>query len=258
MTKSSNYRARKRIISWQSLVRNYAIWHYIRHERVAEFINQMDGIFVLDVGCGEGFLDFLLVNKVVTGVDVSSEKVEKAKQIERMLKTQENTVYSFLVADLHHLPFKKKFDMVVCTEVLEHLSDDKKALRAISSIMKKDGFLVITLPNSLRLDFRSSLRPRQKFMHPDHIREYQVNNIQNLVKSLPLKIIKISGIYFEFPFFHLLFIPTFLSKRKMLLPITLRFLLNNAFFQVYMTLWGMLRTLFWYRSYYILVICKKV
>lgn len=257
MIRHRDYWVRKRTIFWENIRHNYAIWHSVRYERIAEFINQMDGSFVLDVGCGIGLLDFLFMNKNVVGIDISSENVRQAKQIERMLKPKENGFHSFVAADLHFLPFKRKFDIIICSEVIEHLSDDRRALGAILSFLREDGFLLVTVPNLLRLIFSSFiLRRGQKFMHPSHIREYRLNDVQSLVKSLSLKVDKITGAYFDFPFFYVLYIPTYVSK-NIRLSRKLSFLIGGALFQLYRIFWAMLAKLFWHRSHSILVILRK-
>lgn len=42
---------------------------------------------------------------------------------------------------------KKKFDIVICTEVLEHLLNPEMILKSISKLVKKDGTVIISLPN---------------------------------------------------------------------------------------------------------------
>ena len=258
MIRHSDYWVRKRRIFRENIRHNHPVWDFVRYERIAEFINQMDGKFVLDVGCGIGLLDFLFMNKIVVGVDISSENVRQAKQIERMLKPKENGGHSFVAADLHFLPFKRKFDIIICSEVLEHLSDDRRALGAILSFLREDGFLLVTVPNLLRVNFWSFiLRRGQKFMHHDHIREYCVNDVQNLVRLPSLKVDKTTGTYFDFPVFYVLYIPTYISK-NIRLPTKLRFLIGGAFCQLYTTFWAMLGEFFWYRSHSILVVLRKL
>ncbi|MFB3926558.1 MAG: class I SAM-dependent methyltransferase [Syntrophales bacterium] len=54
----------------------------------------------------------------------------------------------FVVADTMNLPFKQGvFSHVVCSEVLEHLPEDRRALLEIHSVLKKAGLLVLTFPH---------------------------------------------------------------------------------------------------------------
>ena len=120
-------------ILFESLQRNYAIWHFIRYERIADIVNGLDGKCVLDVGCGIGLLDFLLSNKMVVGMDIDPQNVREANRIRKKIEPKEDVTHSFVVADLSFLPFRDSFDVIVCSEVLEHLSNDKKALKSMLS-----------------------------------------------------------------------------------------------------------------------------
>lgn len=59
-------------------------------------------------------------------------------------------------ADLgRKLPYKNAaFDLVVCLEGLKHVSDVTTAIRELSRVLKKGGFMVLTIPNDLNLETR--------------------------------------------------------------------------------------------------------
>lgn len=48
--------------------------------------------------------------------------------------------------DILELPLEKTFDVVICTEVLEHVPDPVASLKHISKLVKNDGYLLITVP----------------------------------------------------------------------------------------------------------------
>lgn len=95
---------------------------------------------VIDVGCGLGGNgEFASMNgaQLVIGVELVKKHLLSApKSIQRVQ------------CDVLHLPFKNKtFDIAICAEVLEHLSDDKKGLCEIKRVIEKNGFLLLTVPN---------------------------------------------------------------------------------------------------------------
>lgn len=108
---------------------------------------------VLDVGCGDGnFLSMLVginaKNKThdfrLCGFDISNKAIELAKGKEFI-----SDLFVGDLLDRKTLP-KRKFDVIVCSEVLEHIDDYRKALENIAGLVKKGGKLLITVPHSMR------------------------------------------------------------------------------------------------------------
>jgi ubiquinone/menaquinone biosynthesis C-methylase UbiE len=97
---------------------------------------------VLDAGCGSGFvtrwLQVGLPDARIAGVDVSNDALRRASR--RVPEA------SFSSADVHDLPFPDgSFDLVVCTEVLEHVADPVAAMRELARV-SRDRVLV-TVPH---------------------------------------------------------------------------------------------------------------
>ena len=97
---------------------------------------------ILDAGCGEGFtLEKLRkkgIGEYLEGIDSLEEAIEIGKEIhpELNLKT----------ADIYKLPYAdNSFDLVICTEVLEHLRHPEKALEEIRRVTKK--YVILSVPN---------------------------------------------------------------------------------------------------------------
>lgn len=97
---------------------------------------------ILDAGCGEGFtlekLRQRAVGQVLVGVDIQQRAIGLGHEIHSHLDMQQGSVYE--------LPFKDDtFDAVICSEVLEHLEDPKKALGELARVTKR--YVIITVPN---------------------------------------------------------------------------------------------------------------
>lgn len=97
---------------------------------------------VLDAGCGDGRLAKLVKDRwgaEVYGVDVSRKGVELARGFGIKAK----------VADISKkIPFANNFfDLVICTETIEHVADPDSLLKEIHRILKPDGTLLLTTPN---------------------------------------------------------------------------------------------------------------
>lgn len=94
-------------------------------EAVSGLVNSLPIRTLLDAGCAEGFvLKRLLQDSphlVVQGVDLDEAALVRARNFHPTL--------SFQVADIHWLPFTaNSFDLVLCNQVLEHLTDPEQAL----------------------------------------------------------------------------------------------------------------------------------
>lgn len=95
----------------------------------------------LDAGCGEGFALRAVLGDLpatVVGLDGSLGAVQVAEQL--------NPEHSFAAGDLYRLPFPaRRFDMVVCMEVLEHLDDPRAGLRELARVSA--GWLLLSVPH---------------------------------------------------------------------------------------------------------------
>jgi len=105
-------------------------------------IDLLDGTkkSALDVGCAFGYGVNLLrsLGYDAWGIDVSSYGLVQGKE-----GLNEN---KFVVCDSQeHLPFKKKFDLITCFEVLEHLKNPSRALQNMYD--SSDAIILCTTPN---------------------------------------------------------------------------------------------------------------
>jgi 2-polyprenyl-3-methyl-5-hydroxy-6-metoxy-1,4-benzoquinol methylase len=98
---------------------------------------------VHEVGCGEGFLSTLLAERgfIVRGSDIAAPAIAAARRraAERSLPA------TFRVADLHDLaPDVDGAELVVCCEVLEHLSDPDRGLETLARLAQPH--LIVSVP----------------------------------------------------------------------------------------------------------------
>ena len=106
---------------------------------------------MLDLGCGEGRHIFGLMEKFpdlkCIGLDPHIESLEKAFEGLKFLESISNTKTNFLSGSAYSLPFSDdSFDLVVCSEVLEHLHDYKDAIKEINRVLKPGGQFLASVP----------------------------------------------------------------------------------------------------------------
>ena len=94
---------------------------------------------ILDVGCGAGaILDFLREKGYVgEGIDNNEEALKYCR--DKGLRVDIGTVEKMNYKD-------GSFDVVLASDVLEHLTDDRAAVKEIARVLKKGGFFIATVP----------------------------------------------------------------------------------------------------------------
>jgi ubiquinone biosynthesis O-methyltransferase len=119
---------------------------------------------VLDVGCGGGILAESLarLGGTVTGIDACAESIEVAEKRRQQLATNYAVPtslanwpqrLSYRHVSLNDVVWteKKQFDVVVASEVIEHVSDARNFLQALCDATKPGGLLVIsTMDKSIK------------------------------------------------------------------------------------------------------------
>lgn len=105
-------------------------------------LNYIKGKTVFEVGCGSGTLlkELQSLGFKVSGCDVSNTQCNLAKK--RLKKS--NIVYNISLEDTSE--WKRKFNSVVCIDVLEHIKNDKTAFKQLFKLVKTSGRLIILVP----------------------------------------------------------------------------------------------------------------
>lgn len=103
-------------------------------------IGERQNLTICDLGCGRGWLsDYLSRFGNVTAVDFSQEAVNSASLRYPSIK--------FVCANVLEYSPAEKFDLVLSSEVIEHIDNQSRYADVISSILKPGGFLLMTCPN---------------------------------------------------------------------------------------------------------------
>lgn len=104
-------------------------------------IRKIEPFTVCDLGCGRGWMAAQLASVgKVTGVDLSPEGVKIAA--ERWPHIQ------FECADILEYTAAEPFDLLVSSEVIEHIVEKDRFVAAVTRNLKPGGFVVITTPNA--------------------------------------------------------------------------------------------------------------
>ncbi len=113
-----------------------------RSKKIIQLLDGFEGR-LLDVGCGDATITLQL--KQALGCEI-----EAVELIEENVKRAAEKGFSVKKVDLNleKLPFKSNsFDCVFSGEVLEHVIDSDGLLLDMKRVLKKDGVLILTVPN---------------------------------------------------------------------------------------------------------------
>ena len=112
---------------------------------------EVSGRSLLDVGCGTGWFSrrALQSGAYVTSLDVGDNLLDEVgKKCEGIRTGTPGPVY--VKGDVCELEFgNDTFDVVIATEVIEHTVNPMKAIQEMYRVLKKDGILVLTVPNKM-------------------------------------------------------------------------------------------------------------
>jgi len=102
-------------------------------------------IDILDIGCGGGLISEPLsrLGANIVGIDASKKNIEVAKIHAKKKKLQIN----YICASPETLKIKKKFDVILNMEIVEHVEDLDFFIKESSNLLKKNGLMFIATLN---------------------------------------------------------------------------------------------------------------
>ncbi|MHA1677506.1 MAG: class I SAM-dependent methyltransferase [Promethearchaeota archaeon] len=135
---------------------------------------------ILEVGASAGNLSIYFIRKLKIGKFYSTDFSKESVKL--MKKKGLNNIF---VADLYKLNnFKEKdYSTIICSEVLEHIKHDEKAINTIYQLLKKGGKALISVPYLMKYWTK----------HDDfsgHFRRYEQFELERKLKNIGFKIEK--------------------------------------------------------------------
>jgi 2-polyprenyl-3-methyl-5-hydroxy-6-metoxy-1,4-benzoquinol methylase len=136
------------------------------------FPNSLEGKSVLDIGCALGYMCFSAEDKgakKVVGVELKESRFESAK----ILKDIKGSNVEFIMQDIIVQPINESFEIVLFLNVIHHLTEPFKALRALSKITGEQ--LIVEFPTLKDRKFKRSYSGKL----PKNIDKFPLTGVSN-------------------------------------------------------------------------------
>ena len=158
-------------------------------------------INILDIGCGGGLLSepMARLGANVTGIDASDKNIKIAK-----LHAKKNKInINYFCSSPEKLKIKKKFDVILNMEIIEHVEDINFFIKSCSKLLKKNGLMFVATLNKTLKSYVFAIigaeyllrwlpigtHDWEKFVKPE--------DLENILSKNNLKIEKIDGMNFD-------------------------------------------------------------
>lgn len=154
---------------------------------------------MLEVGVGEGFMLARAKSKgwKICGIDYSKFGINKFNKKLSSYVEEGNPIE---ILEKYNSE-RKKFDVIIILNVLEHVIEPKKILSKLTNLLKKNGVIMITIPNDFSLLQKRALELghiKNQFWiaAPQHLHYFNTKNIISFMKQMKFKIL---DMYTSFP-----------------------------------------------------------
>jgi SAM-dependent methyltransferase len=152
------------------------------------------GYRILDIGCGTGrhtSAVYRLEKITVIGADPNKKDLCEARnriQLHEKLGEHGGGRWGLAAADIAGLPFKNDvFDLVICSEVLEHVARDEIAVNELVRVLKPQHNLVISVPRYMPERICWALSKDYTAADNGHVRIYRKRKLIHRLESSGLK-----------------------------------------------------------------------
>ena len=157
-------------------------------------LNIQPGFKILDIGCGSGRHTcgaYQFRGVTVVGADLNIAdlgEAEKRLAFHDQLGEQGGGTWALSGADVTCLPFKTDcFDLVICSEVMEHIPDHRTVVQELVRVLKSGCNLVVSVPRYWPERICWALSDEYSSSNQGHIRIYKSHQFIHLLENFGLK-----------------------------------------------------------------------
>jgi len=180
---------------------SYIKENIVKSLKIKQNKNPLKKIRILDIGCGGGLLSepMCRLGAEVTAIDASIKNITVAK----LHAKKNNLKINYICTSPEKLKTKKKFDVILNMEIIEHVEDVKFFLKSCSNLLKKNGIMFVATLNKTLKSYAFAIvgaeyilkwlpvgtHDWEKFIKPDEL--------INILKKNDVKLDRLDGMKFN-------------------------------------------------------------
>jgi 2-polyprenyl-6-hydroxyphenyl methylase/3-demethylubiquinone-9 3-methyltransferase len=161
----------------------------------------LKGVNILDIGCGGGLLSepMCRLGANVTGIDASMKNINIAK----IHAKKDNLKINYLCSSPEKLKIKKKFDVILNMEIIEHVEDIQFFLNSCSKLLKKNGVMFVATINKTLKSYIFAIVGAEYILRwlPIGTHEWEKfvkpKDLENILKQNNLSLNRLDGMHFN-------------------------------------------------------------
>lgn len=151
---------------------------------------------VLDAGCGDGRHSLSIAKTPCNLVALDTSHIDLLKVLFMVrLMNREGELKAnveIVRGDVRSLPFKRQsFSKVICTEVLEHIREDRRAIRELAGVLSGDGCIAVSVPTRFSERLYGRLSDKYFRSPGGHIRIYSAGKLVDKLEEGGLHIVRV-------------------------------------------------------------------
>jgi 2-polyprenyl-6-hydroxyphenyl methylase/3-demethylubiquinone-9 3-methyltransferase len=161
----------------------------------------LKGVNILDIGCGGGLLSepMCRLGANVTGIDASMKNINIAK----IHAKKDNLKINYLCSSPEKLKIKKKFDVILNMEIIEHVEDIQFFLNSCSKLLNKNGVMFVATINKTLKSYIFAIVGAEYILRwlPIGTHEWEKfvkpKDLENILKQNNLSLNRLDGMHFN-------------------------------------------------------------
>ncbi|MCL4486516.1 MAG: class I SAM-dependent methyltransferase [Chloroflexi bacterium] len=159
---------------------------------------------VLDIGCAQGWavLEAAQQGAYAFGLDLSPELLRKARENQDR-RPAPRSLPSYALGKCHRVPLRSSsFDLVLCTELIEHTLETEATLAEIQRLLKPGGQCILSIPNK-RVEDTITRFSATFLAYSGHVKQFTLADITHALARCGLTVERVQRKYFEWSVYWL-------------------------------------------------------